>query len=793
MTKVIQYLLSSFLLCLLISSCAPTRHLQPKEVLLVKNKVENLKKFNEDPLKDIIKQDPNRKLIGFWRFHLQMWNLGYNYQDKRIGFWLMNSIGEKPVILDTFLVRKSKEQMQEYLFQEGYFKAQVTDSIAYLPKNSFIKKKAKVYYTQKLGEPYIIKKVNTYIQDSTIQYLEGQIKDNTVLKVGARYQYSLLEEERKRLTALMQKNGYYDFNKSYIRFVVDTTQGDYEVALSLKIQKPEKGNPHAKYKLGKTLVYPNYDLLKSYYPDTISNGKLKFVYDDKMYINQKMLKQSIFLDHENFSTDHIEQTYRKLTGLNVYAAVSVEMEKSTEIPNTLNAKIHLTPAPKHSFVIESRLENRANGSSGDEEGSTSSALNLGVSGSFSLLRRNAFKNGELLKIGITAGLEPFFLSDSTMSSQFFNTVQFGPSLEITFPRFLLPISQDKFSKKQDPKTKLTLGYNLLRNDDLVRRSATASWQYRWFENQLKQHIFTLAEVSIVDAFLSESLSERLQNFGDPFLENSYRDQFILASSYTYIYNQPITKNGSRLSYRGKLEVAGNTLRTITPLFKEANSDGSYEIFDIAFAQYALIENDLRWYKSRNGYNNFATRLYAGLGKPYNNLNSLPFEKSFFSGGANGIRAWRARSLGPGSFSDTTFSSGILNQIGEIKLETNLEYRFKIISFMHGALFADIGNTWMLKERGDRNNVEFGSEFYKQLAVGTGVGLRFDFEFFIIRFDTGLQTHDPSLPEGERWIFQSKEKYNAIIDRYNSRQEVGGSYQKYYSPKVNFSLGIGYPF
>lgn len=236
MTKVIQYLLSSFLLCLIISSCAPTRHLQPKEVLLVKNKVENLKKYNEDPLKDIIKQDPNRKLVGFWRFHLQMWNLGYNYQDKRIGFWLMNSIGEKPVILDTFLVRKSKEQMQEYLFQEGYFKAQVTDSIAYLPKNSFIKKKAKVYYTPQLGEPYIIKKVNTFIQDPTIQYLEGQIKDNTVLKVGTRYQYSLLEEERKRLTALMQKNGYYDFNKSYIRFVVDTTQGDYEVALSLKIQ-----------------------------------------------------------------------------------------------------------------------------------------------------------------------------------------------------------------------------------------------------------------------------------------------------------------------------------------------------------------------------------------------------------------------------------------------------------------------------------------------------------------------------------------------------------------------------
>ena len=785
-------------LVILLSGCNATKHVPKGEFLLKKNEIKlssPAPKTSKDEIEEILKQQPNRKL--FFSFHL--FTGAYNYAkkkpNKKFRKWVMKSVAEPPVVLDTFLVKKSADQITEYFFQHGYFNAAVNTEV----KDSIGSKgkKAKVRYNIVPNKPYTISEYKYYTDNKHIQYLIDDNPTNQNIVIGELYQYELLEKERKRIVSLLQNNGFYDFTRDYVQFDVDSSNGNHTVDLTMRIRPPigDKGVHTRKY-VSNIQVFTDYNFYKqSAYYDTVKTGDLNILYQNKLNINPKLIKQRVFFDKSLYSGKKVEKTYRAFSSLGLYNNIAINFEKRGVNNDSLVCKILLTPGKRNSFTLEPRLETRALTNSNSEDQTTT--FNFGFSGNLSFQRNNAFKNGEILRISVSAGLEHFFLNDSS-TTNFFNTTEFGPSISLYFPRFLIPISQDRIPKSTDAKTVLSFSYSILNNTDLNRKSSKITFGYDWNETLLKRHIFNPIEFSLVNATISQRLTDRINNIGDPLLVNTYRDQIISASSYTFIYNNQNVagKNRDMYYFRAKAEGAGNLLRLLgeknETLF--ADSENGYQIEGITFAQYLLLETEFRTYQRNFLGNTVAYRLFGGIAKPLANLQTLPFEKSYFAGGANGNRAWLTRTLGPGNYLDTSNFGGFLNRIGEIKMETSLEFRFNIIGFIEGALFTDIGNIWVINERAGRAETEFGGKFYEQVAIGGGAGIRLDFDFFIFRFDAGFKLRDPSLPFGEKWIFQEKTGYNNIIDRYNDRNALtGNSAIHNYRFRPTFQLGIGYPF
>ena len=798
---------------ILLSSCSSTWRLSKDKYLLAKNKIEceNCPSEIEEEALSIVKQKPNKKTLGV-RLYLWFYNVGNSGKERKFKplAWLENGLlkfGEEPVVYDSSLTNLSEKQISEFLFQKGYF----NNSVSHYTDTSKVKNKIKKSnYVLTLNQPYVISKITRSFHDDGLKKIYTKAGDKSLLKKNAQYDYEVLDKERSRLNRLYKENGYYDFSKEYIKYKVDTNLGNHSIKLTMEVLNPVVENSdgttsekahHTLYRWNNFYVYPNYDFYnQKEYPFTKQRERLEIRYKDTLKINPKILLQNIRYTDYYYDIDLVETSYKNLLNIGIYQNINIEHKKpeleSDNPIKLLDTYVYLTPFKRNSFTAETRVESRAI-SGRNEDGSAS--FNLGVSGNFTYTRKNAFKNGETVKLGITAGLEPFYLSDSTFSGKFFNTTQIGPSLQISFPKFLLPISIDQFSKRIQAKTFINANYSLLRNDDIRRGASTVNITYQWYETEYKKHSITPAELSLINASLSDALTNRLDDIGDPFLKNAYNNQLILASSYQFVYDKNTNTNINRNRFynRSKIELAGNLLRKAFELSgAETNEDGSYEIANIPFAQYWLIDNDFRYYtKKASKLGNLAFRIYGGIGKPLQNQRYLPFDRSFFAGGANGIRAWRARTLGPGGYMDTTSFGGILNRLGEIHLEGNIEYRFPIISFLEGALFTDIGNIWMIKEQAGRSNTEFSGDFIKQLAVGAGVGIRFDFDFFIIRFDLAMQMHDPALSDGEKWFWEPKTNYNKVVENYNEEILNNGStdFQSRYSPRLNFNIGIGYPF
>jgi outer membrane protein insertion porin family len=822
---------------LLLASCYPTRTLKRGEEWMLKSnkvKIEGKSTVGRDDLLAIVKQRPNR-MIGFGdivllRFNLRVYllisdksvtrsiekkkarlarkNARRKEQKKALKAYrptfreyLKAKVGEPPVIYDTSRTRVSMEQISLEMFKNGYFNNSVDTSLVYRK----LKKMVLVTYKVKANQPYTINTVKHTIPDARLDTLFRGTLGKTLVKPGDNYNYYTLEQERQRVVLLYKNNGFYDFNKDFIRFDVDSSLGTHKVNLNMVIRdnviETDSGQTvntaHILYTMRYYYVYPDYNFLtKDDYTDTLYQGNIRVVYKKELDVNPKLLYNNLLFEKPYYKQDEGDETYRSLSSLNIYRNIRIEYKDVEDVPTNdkLDGYIYLAPGKKHSFTTEARLETRAsNGNTKQNSGN----LNLGMSGTISFVKRNAFRNGEILKLSLTGGLEPFFLTDSAASKSFFNTTEFGPSASITFPTLLLPSRFVKFSKSARAKTTISASFNTLKNNDIRRRASKFVLGYEWNETVKKKHQINPVEFSIVKALLSENLQKRIIAIGDPFLRNTYSDQFILATSYSFTYSDRFTPKSQNATYnRSKIELAGNIMRQIAGITKtwEQDSMGSYTVFGIPFAQYIKLENEYKQYKKTFFNNVLAFRLFTAAAKPLQNSRVLPFEESYYAGGTNGIRAWGARSLGPGGYLDTNSFRGYLNRIGEIHLETNLEYRIKLNKLFEWAFFTDIGNIWVFKENGKRTNTEFGRKFYEQLAVGGGVGLRLDFNFFLFRFDVAFPLRDPSLPERERWFYQPKTQYNEIVDRYNARNEsnnTGGI--GHYRIRPNFNIGIGYPF
>lgn len=786
-------------LMLLASACSPTRRLGENEYLLVKNKVDNDSKLvSKSSLEGFVRQRPNRKILGFYRFHLQVYNLvnpekleasvvrlteknearnarreakGKEPKERGRSFWeWLRDVGEEPVIYDALMATKSSEQLRTFLMGKGHFNAVVTDSVSIDSE----KKRARAYYTVRSGTPYRVRNLEYDITDSG---LKGLVKPETgrgrTVKPGMNYDVEKFQKERERIDRLLKLNGYYAFSEGYVRFTADSALGSHEVDMTLRIEEPVrrdtalvKSKEHQTYNIRNIYVMTDYDPKRPHASkDTLFYNGIYFITDGKFKHRPEMLYDKLFFSEGDlYRVRRSELTYQYLSGLRAFRLINVFFRDLIEPDGShvLDCYIQLSPSLRQTYAIEAQ--------------GTNTEGNPGLSASVSYQNRNLFRGAEILELKVGGGIETQVVQQDVANRTIwkglpFNTLEFSPELSLTIPKFIAPFKTDRILRYGNPRSIITLAYNFQQRPDYTRTIVTGRFGYQWAQNLNMQHRFNPLEINFVNIYNEDPLFvQRIESLRDELLRNSYRPHLTTTTNYTFIYSGQKLNRRENFSYvRLKLESSGNLLRGVFAAAQaEKDTTGSYTIFDIPFAQYLKYEIDFRRYLMVNNFSQVVLRAYHGLAYPLLNLGAVPFESSFFAGGANGIRAWPVRSLGPGSLPD---SLNLRDQFADIKLEFNIEYRFDIYRWFKGAIFADAGNIWLVKPDIDRPNSNFDfTRFYKEIALGIGVGLRLDFNFFVIRLDLAKPVHDPRYREGQRWV----------IDDFKD------------SP-VNVNIGIGYPF
>lgn len=787
------------LLVLMASACSPTRKLQDGEYLLVNNRIENdSKQVSRNDLERFVRQRPNRKIIGFYRFHLQVFNLvnqdkldaraevlegrnaernrkrsarGKEPKERRRSFWeWLRDVGEEPVIFDQLMANKSSEQLSIFLQNKGHFRAVVTDSVALNPK----RKMAQTYYRVQSGPSYSVKNMNYEIKDAAIARLvRPETGRNRTVRAGMNYDVERFQKERERIDRILKSNGYYAFADEYVRFKADTNIGDHQVDMTLTIEDPVRrdtlrvqSTEHQTYSIRNIYVVSDYDPKSPHVSkDTLYYNGIYFISNGRPQHRPEMLYDKLFFSEGDlFRVRRSELTYQYLSGLRAFRMINVTFRDRIEDDGShvLDCLIHLSPSTRQAFSIEAQ--------------GTNTEGNPGLSASIVYQNRNLFRGAEIFEVKLRGGIETQVVLRDVENQPIwnglpFNTLEFSPEVSLTLPKFMTPFRTDRLLRYGNPRTIISASYNFQQRPDYTRSIVNARFGYQWSQNLTMQHRFNPFEINFVNIYNEDPLFiSRIESLRDELLRNSYRPHMTPTTNYTFIFSSQKLNRRENFSFlRVRLESSGNIMRGIMALAQaDKDTTGSYRLFDIPFSQYLKYEVDFRRYLMVGGHSQFVLRAYQGLAYPLLNLGAVPFESSFFAGGANGIRAWQVRSLGPGSLPD---SLNLRDQFADIKLEFNIEYRFDIYRWFKGALFADAGNIWLVKPDKDRpqSNFDF-RRFYKEIALGIGVGLRLDLNFFVIRLDLATRVHDPSKSEDDRWV----------LDRFRPAD-------------IEFQFGIGYPF
>ncbi len=763
------YFLTFFILIFL-NSCNITKHVEENEYLLSKVKVKTRDNdLDKDELKNYLRQKPNRRILGL-KMPLGMYSLSKRNKDNWIHNFLRKN-GDPPVIYEEYLTRQTTEQLSLYLINKGYRNALVTDTVKIKGQ------KATVIYKIEANEPYTISNINYQIEAPLLKSLILNDTSNSLLNKGIIFNLNLLDKERSRITRYIRNKGFYDFSKDYISFIADTNASQKKASVTIKVEQHKEKRAdttvkkqHPRYKIKNIYVVTDYDkktVMKNrdlFYNtmDTVKYENLYFLYHDELKVKPQMLTQSIYIKQDDFyNSDDVQETHGHLSSLRIINIVNIKFEKVHDSLSAykhhvreLNCYIRLTPSNSQAYTVEIEGTN----SSGD----------IGVGGSLTYQHKNLFRRAEIFDLSIKGGIE--FIKKRSIAS-LDNTTEFGSEARLRIPRFLLPLKGENFVKKFNPLTSLSISYNYQKRPDYTRRISNVSYGYRWKGNKHLTHMINPLELNLVK--LLESTSQfREQINQTPYLKESYEEHTIAVTNYSVIYNnQSIQQTKDFIFIRYNIEPAGNFLTGVYHLFNVSKQEGAYQLFGNPYSQYIKSDIDFRYYHIINESDKLVYRFFAGAGFPYNNSLVMPFEKKYFSGGANSVRAWQVRSLGPGSFEEEEFYP-FPNNLGDIKLEANIEYRFDLFWVIEGALFLDMGNIWAINRSDDREGALFRfNNFYKDIAIGGGIGTRFDFSFFVFRIDFGLKTRYPD-KKSNRWIFK--------------QDKIG-------SNDYNINIGIGYPF
>ncbi len=771
--RLIQILLL-FVFYLLFTACNTTKHVPNNQQLLSGNLIESTSKnIDIAPIYNYLKQKPNTKTALFFNFHLWIYNISHDKdgQERKLKKWLGiykmgDIIGEPPVIMDTSLNQLSVRQIQKYMRNRGYYRSYVKDSLELFGRND---KRALVYYLIAPKKPIKIDSISYSIKDTSIRRIVLSDTSQTLLKKGINLDVDIMQQERVRLTKLLKDFGFYKFSKEYIYYEVDTSKSDYTSDIKLIILNATDSTLHHQFAINQIYYFNDFnpqdylkekeDYLKRF--DTLSYGGNYFLSRKKAFIKPKVIKNASYLTKGDlYSASNIQNTFRHLSSLNEFKLINIRYNELQDT-SKLNVLVQLTPFKKHNYIAEI-------------EGTNSSG-NMGIGGRLSYQHKSLFGGAEILNVSIYGKVE----SQNTFAGKgaediSFNSDEIGANISLHFPKFLLPFKSDRFVKNNNPRTALEFTMNNKNRPEYTRSIYGASFGYYWVSKRYFRHQFKPFDLSAVKVFnMAPEYFESIQN---TYLEKSFDDYLISASNYTlYFSNKKEKKGRNYFSFIFNGELAGNLLNAYSTISGAKPIGGSYYVLNNKFAQYWRAELDIRFYLGlKRKKDHLIYRVYGGMVHPYGNITATPYVKQFYSGGANGLRAWPVRSLGPGSYfnSDRKY----YNEAADLKLEGNLEYRYKLFWVMEGAVFLDVGNIWATNLKDPRPGAQFQfKDFYKEIAIGTGFGFRFDFSFFILRLDYGIKLRDPKESEINRWVIFNK-SYNPFGAEYSM-----------------FNFGIGYPF
>lgn len=761
-----------FLISTSIVSCKSTKFVPEGEYLLTKNSIKcDNSSIDEDDLASTVSQKTNKKILSLVRFHLAVYNIMKSGKEKKWKNKIANVVGEEPVIYDDDLVAKTISNMKSFMASQSYYRAEVSAEKEF-KKN----KKARVKYTIMAGPSYTISSIKYDVQDSTLANLFYLDTVNTLIKVGNKFNTDTLKAERERIVRFYKLNGYYYFSVNNVHFLADTLQEEMKVGVTIKVYKQDENDAAFQDQSIKDInIYSNYDITgnkNSTNTNMFSKDGIKFIYDERMSHKTSVFLQSCFFEPgDRYSIRNVEDTYSHLSSLQQFRLINIKLtphdtvDIASDISKNkfLDVNVYLAPMKRQSYTIEL-------------EGSNTSG-NIGMSGVISYRNRNLFRGAQIFSAKANLSFQTSALFDTTaisnINSKFFNTLEYGGELKLNFPKLLLPFFDNPdFVKKHNPKTTLSISFNYQNRPDYTRTIANISFGYNWKDSKNKYitHYINPIELYWVKILeFNESFKKQIQNL---YIRYSYEDQFLTVLSYDLVFNNQNVNVKHDFSYLWfNIETCGNLVNGICNLANPHPEGGNHTLWDTEIAQYVKTDIDYRFYKIINEKSSVVWRAYFGIGIPYgNSTKGLPFVKRYFIGGANDIRAWQVRTIGPGSYSNEHKNC---DQIADMKIMLNMEYRFPLISVIQGALFIDAGNIWAVDKNDNREGALFSfSRFYKEFALGTGFGLRLDFSFLVLRFDIGIPVYNPSLEAGSRWW---------------------ESFTPFQIRKFTLNFGIGYPF
>lgn len=752
---------------MLFGSCSVTRHIEPQESLLVKTKFNGVR---DNQLKEGLNENnrlkPNRKILGVYPLYLQAWNFGKDGRDSAsIRRFFREKIGEEPVLFDSSKLEPAKKQLLLYLFNSGYFNAQIEAQVRVK------RRKTKVNYFITLNKPYSINEISYKIYDKDVFLAIIKDSANRLFKTGEVFNTEKLSDERDRLSAYLKNNGYFHFNKEYIAFEVDSNLNRHQVNLAIECKNPTTFGDHHPFTINRVMV----DIRYAYFLPGVDDSSFRN-YDDIWIktngfpIAPAVLAKTITIKPGQLYRENVFQLqYNRIFELSIFKTINVSFLTDSS-NHLLDVYIILEPEEKHDFSIEPQVitSDQASGIQNFDR------RIWGLSGQFSYRNKNTFKGAELLDIRVGSSAE-FQFSNSKF---IFSNLEQSISSSITFPKWLglnsvsVLDKLDKITPWQYQKTTLNLTFFYENNLDFVQRTALLSYAYAANRKYSRYRVVPF-EINLNQVNFKRDIGE-LGVGQQLLLVTLLTPNFIPTSRFEWYKSAPFIKRPrNKYSVRSMIEFGGNSWAGAMALFNAAtDTNGNYQLFNSALFQFTRVDFEYRYLQNPDKANRFAHKVRFGAGLPYGNSSIIPFEKRFFIGGANSLRGWRPRGIGPG-----TYSSAVATQIdrsGELVIEGSSEFRFNMIDrFLEGALFVDAGNIWNIKADTALRGAEFNlAKFHRQLAINTGVGFRFDFSFFIIRLDVGMQLRDPAFSVNNGWV---------INDR------------NYLARRSTLNFGIGYPF
>lgn len=737
-----------------LSSCSSTKHVPQGKLLLDKVKIniaDPRPDVEKSQLANYLRQNANHRVLGGVKLQLAFYNLSGKDSTKWFNRWIQR-VGTPPVIYDAALTEASAEQLKTALSNRGYMNNVVT----YHVQTDSIKRKARVDYDITLGEPYYVRSIAYEIPDDDMRDIILGDSADFVVHQGDLLNFNNLDQWRQDITENLRNHGYYAFNKEYITFIADTAADSHAVDLTLNSREPYRNERMPYYTEHEPFYVRNVTYVTRFDPvamrdgywgeDTVVLASGVKVYEDSThYLRPQVIDECNYIEPGSlYNADALNRTYRALGRLNVIKQINIDVRPVGEVDGVLMLDAYVLLQSDRAQTISVSLEG------------TNSEGDLGFGVGLDYQHRNIFRGAEVLSGKFKLTYESLSGNLSGLINN--NYSEYSTEWGITFPKFMAPFLKRSFKHKIQASTAFTLNFDYQARPEYTRVIAGGGWRYQWSERSRRlSHTLTLLDLSVISVpKFNEEFFDRITN---PLLRYSYQDHLIMRMGYNFYRTNKAEMNVQQMglfqrdvfTIRANAETAGNLLYGLSHLTRQqADSTDSYKALGIRYSQYVKADADYSITHYFDRRQSLAFHVGAGVAIPYGNSDVLPFEKRFYSGGANSVRGWGVRTLGPGSYNSNNSLSNFIYQCGDIRFDVNLEYRAKLFWVVELGLFIDAGNIWTIKDYEDQPGGVFKfNKFYEQIACSYGAGIRLDFKYFLVRVDMGMKAHNPASGQ-EHW-------------------------------------------